>query len=46
MNYPRFKFSKHLHSFQPMVIVKIVPLVPFMAQMAEIHIDTRKSLRQ
>ena len=35
MNYPRSQFSKHLNYF--LAIVKFVPLLPFMAQVAETH---------
>ena len=46
MNYPIFQFSKHLHFFNGVeVIVKFVPLVPLMAQVAETHIDTQKFLQ-
>ena len=41
MNYPRSQFSKHFNSSgQVMGIVKFVPLVPLMAQVAETHFDT------
>ena len=46
MNYPGLQFSKHLYfRYGVMAIVKFVPLVPLMAQVAETHMDTRKSLQ-
>ena len=46
MNYPIFQFSKHSHFFNGVeVIVKFVPLMSLMTQVAETHIDTQKSLQ-
>ena len=44
MNYPVFKFSKHLHF--PKGVMVLVKFVPLMAQVAKTHMDTRKSLQR
>ena len=46
MNYPRFHSSKHSHFPKGvMAIVKFIPLVPFMAQVADTDIDTWKFMQ-
>ena len=46
MSYPYSNFLSIYTFFNGVeVIVKFVPLVPLMAQVAETHIDTQKSLQ-
>ena len=41
MNCPGFQFSKHLHFPNGvMAIVRVVPLMPLLAQVAETHMNT------
>ena len=44
INYPGFKFSKHLHFFEISALQNLCPCATFLTQLVETHIDRCMSI--